>query len=142
MILDDNLVFYSEADMTETLTSQAVPLNMLWKPGRAEPVLIWVKAGNAAGGTSVTVKLQESDTESGSYTDVAGSSVTIPLATLQKDKNVYLRWLPAATAKQWLKLAVAKSGTFTAGVLSAAIVREDDQPYEEGLYIDAGTVVG
>ena len=34
------------------------------------------------------------------------------------------------------------TGTYTGGKLTAAIVREDDLPYEAGLYIDKGRVVG
>ena len=151
MILDDNLVFFAEHDLNDgNPTSAAVPLNMLWKAGRAEPVLIWLKAGNAAGGTNIAVKLTASDTQSGTYDDVPGSSITIPLAEMQKNKNIYLRWLPRSagdttsnnTRPQWFKLSVTKTGTFSDGsLISAAIVREDDLPYEPGLYIEKGQVV-
>lgn len=143
MILDDNLVFFDRASLASTVTSAAVPLTSLMKPGRAEPICVFVKVNETgAGGTSIAVKLQESDTESGSYTDVAGSSETILTAALVKDSKVYLRWLPGGVKKQWLKCSVTATGTYTAGKITAAIVREDDQPYEAGMFIDKGAVVG
>lgn len=151
MILDDNLVFFAEHDLNDgNPTSAAVPLNMLWKAGRAEPICIWVKAGNAAGGTSIAIQLTGSDAESGTYDNI-GPSVTVALAEMQKNKNIYLRFVPRMagdtttnnTRPQWFKLAVTKTGSFSDGsMLSAAIVREDDLPYEAGLYIDKGVVIG
>lgn len=143
MILDDNLVFFDGAALTGTVTSAAVPLTSLFKPGKAEPIPVWVKCTETAtGGTSIAIKLTEADTESGEYSDVAGSSETVLLAALTKDAKIYLRWLPGSVKKQWLKVAVTKTGDFTAGKLTAAIVREDEQPYEAGMYIDKGVVVG
>lgn len=143
MILDDNLIFFEDGALASGITSAAVPLNSLKKPGRAEPICVFCKVTEAgAGGTSIAVKLQECDTESGTYTDVAGSSETILTAALVKGAKVYLRWLPGAVKKNWLKVAVTATGTYTGGKLTAAIVRENDLPYEAGLYIDKGRVVG
>ena len=143
MLLDDNLIFFEDAALSGSIASAPVPLTSLKKPGRAEPICVCCRVMETAqGGTSLTLKLQESDTETGTYADVAGSSETIPAAALTKGNKVYLRWLPGAVAKSWLKCAVTASGTFTAGKLTCAIVREDDQPYEAGLYIDKGQVVG
>ena len=44
--------------------------------------------------------------------------------------------------KSWLKMVATPTGTFTAGKVFAAVVREDDQPWEAGMYIDAGVVKG
>lgn len=144
MILDDNLVFFDRASLGSAVTSAAVPLNSLFKPGKAEPICVFCKCNEtAATGTSITLKLTEADSESGEYTDVPGSSETILTAALVKDAKIYLRWLPGAVKKQWLKVDVTLTGsTFTAGKITAAIVREDEQPYQAGMYIDKGVTVG
>jgi hypothetical protein len=144
MLLDDNLIFFEKASLGSAVTSAAVPLNSLFKPGKAEPICVFCKVNEtAATGTSITLKLQEADSEAGDYSDVPGSSETILTAALVKDAKVYLRWLPAGVKKQWLKMNVTLTGsTFTAGKITAAIVREDEQPYQAGMYIDKGAVIG
>ena len=144
MILDDNLIFCDRAPLSSAVTSAAVPLNSLYKPGRAEPICVFAMCNEtAATGTSITLKLQEADSEAGDYSDVAGSSETILTAALVKGAKIYLRWLPGSVTKQWLKLHVTLTGsTFTAGKITAAVVREDDLPYVTGMYIDKGAVVG
>ncbi len=143
MILDDNLIFFDRASLGSAVSSAAVPLNSLFKPGKAEPIAVFVKVNEtAATGTSITLKLQEADTEAGDYSDVPGSSETILTAALVKDAKIYQRFLPAGVTKQWLKISVTATGTYTAGKVTAAIVREDEQPYEAGMYIDKGTVQG
>lgn len=144
MILDDNLVFFDRASLGSAVTSAAVPLNSLMKPGRAEPICVFCMVNQtAATGTSVTLKLQEADSEAGDYSDVAGSSETILTAALVKGAKIYLRWLPGNVTKQWLKVDVTLTGsTFTAGKITAAIVREDELPYVTGMYIDKGVTVG
>ena len=144
MILDDNLVFFDRASLGSAVTSAAIPLNSLFKPGKAEPICVFCKVNEtAATGTSITLKLQEADSEAGDYSDVPGTSETILTAALVKDAKVWLRWLPGSVTKQWLKVNVTLTGsTFTAGKITAAIVREDEQPYQAGMYIDKGVTVG
>ena len=144
MILDDNLVFFDKASLGSAVTSAAVPLTSLMKPGKAEPICVFCKVNQtAATGTSITLKLQEADSEAGDYSDVPGTSETILTAALVKDAKVWLRWLPGAVTKQWLKVDVTLTGsTFTAGKITCAIAREDEQPYQAGMYIDKGAVVG
>lgn len=141
MILDSNCVSIDDQAITSSaVTGNAVPLNMFWKPGRQDPICVMVKGHGFLGGTSITFKVTECDTATGTFTDVPGSSETVLLADLQKGGNLALRFLPTKTAKQWIKIVATPSGTFTAGKLTAAVVREDDLPYEDGLYIDGGVV--
>ena len=144
MILDDNLIFCEDASLGSAVTSNAVPLTSLMKPGQAEPICVWGKCTQtAATGTSITIKLTQADSEAGDYSDVPGSSETILTAALVKGARIYLRWLPGAVTKQWLKVDVTLTGsTFTAGKITLAIAREDEQPYGTGMYIDKGAVVG
>ena len=142
MILDSNCVSIDDQAITSSaVTGNAVPLNMFWKPGRQDPICVAIKGSAFAGGTSITFKVTECDTATGTFTDVPGS-VTVALADLQKGGNLAFRYLPTKTAKQWIKIVATPTGTFTAGKLTAAVVREDDLPYEAGMYINKGAVVG
>lgn len=73
----------------------------------------------AAGGTSLVFKVQGCDTENGTYTDLAVSP-SVLLADLTVGKVVSVP-IPAGYNKKYLKAVVAKTGTFTAGVVSAQI---------------------
>lgn len=143
MIIDSNLVFFDSAEI-KTATSDAVALNSMLKPGKTNrPIPLCIKLlGDPTGVTSLALKLTEADSEKGSYTDVPGSSVTITTADIKPGKVVVLRYLPAATAKPWLKLSATVAGSASEGKLFAAVVREDELAYEAGMYIDKGVVVG
>lgn len=145
MIIDSNLVSLDSVAVTSSaVTGSAIALTSFLKPGRMEPIPICAKVvgEDFAGGTSITFKLTQSDTESGTYTDVPGSSVTKVLADLAVGKSVGWRFLPSGSSKPWLKMVATPSGTFTAGKVFGAIVREDDLPYEADMYFDKGVKVG
>lgn len=145
MLLDANLISLDSAAVTSSaVTGSAVPLTSFLIPGREEPIPICAKVVGAdfAGGTSITFKLTQSDTQDGTYTDVPASSVTVALADLKAGKTIGWRFLPRGVSKPWLKIVATPTGTFTAGKVFGAVVREDDLPYEAGMYIDKGVVVG
>jgi len=144
MIFDDNLISIDNVALSSgSPTSVAIPLTSLKIPGREEPICCVVKmTEGATGGTSVAIKIQQADTQSGAYSDVAGSSVTVASSAMTKGANIYLRHLPKGVTKPWLKIVATVTGSFTAGKIIAAVVREDDLPYVAGQYIDKGRVVG
>lgn len=145
MLLDSNLILMDSTPILgAAVTGPAVALTSFLKPGREEPIPICAKVVGTgfAGGTSITFKLTQCATSDGTYTDVPGSSVTVALADLTVGKSIGWRFLPSGTSKQWLKMVATPTGTFTAGKIFGAIVREDDQPYEAGMYIDKGIVQG
>ena len=144
MLLDDNTVLLDHAPVLgDAVTSDAIALNALQFPGRAEPIPVCANVTESfAGGTSITFKLTQADSEGGTYADVPGSSVTVALANLTKGKALGWRFLPRGVGKPWLKMVATPSGTFTAGRVFAAVTREDDLPYEAGMYIDKGIVRG
>lgn len=144
MLIDSNAVLLdSKAVTSSAVTGDAVGLTSLMKPGRAEPILIATKVcEDFTGGTSITFKLTEGDTKTGSYSDVSGSAISVPVADLKAGKVIGWRILPTGVKKQWIKMVATPAGTFTAGSVFAAVVREEEQPYEEGMYIDAGVVKG
>lgn len=145
MLLDSNLILMDSTPVLgAAVTGPAVALTSFLIPGRAEPIPICAKVAGEdfAGGTSITFKLTQSDTEAGTYTDVPGSTVTVALDDLTVGKAIGWRFLPRGASKPWLKMVATPSGTFTAGKIFGAIVREDDLPYEAGMYIDKGVVQG
>jgi hypothetical protein len=143
MLLDDNLVSIDAKAIAATVTGDAVALTSIMKPGRVEPIPCCVMVNEAAaGGTSVTIKIQQADSAEGSFTDVPGSSVTVALADMIPGKNIGPRFLPAGVTKQWIKFVVTAAGTFTAGKVSAFVGREDEFLNEAGMYIDKGVVLG
>ena len=146
MIIDDNAVLIdAQAITSAAVTGNAVGLTSLMKPGRAEPIHVVAKVmgDDFAGGTSIEFKLQQGETEDDdSFEDVPGSSVTVLLADLTAGKSIGWRFLPPGVSKPWIKMVATPTGTFTAGAIFAAVVREEEQPYEAGMYIDAGMVKG
>lgn len=143
MIIDDNLVSIENKEIKEAITGDPVALTSFQKPGRMGPVPMLVQlTEDAAGGTSLTLKLQQSDDEKGAFADVPGSSMTVPLADMAMGKNIGWRYLPSGVTKPWFKVVVTPAGSFTAGKIFAAVVREELYPYSDGMYIDSGVTKG
>ena len=144
MILDDNLVF-TDGTLTSTGSSNPVALTSFHNPGKMDNLYIMIRCIEAfAGADSIAVKLQQSDTKDGSYTDVPGFGVT-----LSDDDGDFIQGaikgyfsLPSTVTKPWMKLHYTVTGTVIAGKIFAAITPYKDLPYEPGEYIDAGKVVG
>lgn len=142
MLIDSNLVFIDNKPVTAAITGEEVGLTSFLKPGREEPIPLMIKVTEAfAGGTSLSIKLQQANEKGGTYEDIPGASVTVLLADLTLGARVGWRFLPKAK-KPWLKMTATPTGSFTAGKLFAAVTREDELPYETGMYIDAGVVKG
>lgn len=145
MIIDSNLVSLDSVAVTgSAVTGSAIALDSFLDPGRMEPIPLCAKVvGEAfAGGTSLTFRITQSDTEDGAYADVPGSEVSVALADLTVGKSIGWRFLPRGVSKPWLKMVVTPTGTFTAGKVFGAVVREDDLPYEAGMFFDKGVNVG
>lgn len=145
MVIDSNLVLMDSTPILgAAVTGNAVPLTSFLKPGREEPIPICAKVVGTdfAGGTSITFKLTQCATSDGTYADVPGSSLTVALADLTVGKPIGWRHLPRGVTLPWLKMVATPTGTFTAGNVFAAIVREDALPMETGMYFDKGKNVG
>lgn len=137
MLLDDNNISINDCSLEETQTGDAIPLTSLLRPGRAEPVCVFIRATEkAAGGTSVALAIEHADKENGTFSTVATATVTT--AELVPGQLLGWRWLPPSVTKPWIRVKATPTGTFTAGKIFAAIVREDPQEYENGMYIDKG----
>lgn len=141
MLIDSNLVLV-EADLRgAVINGDPVALTSLTLPGKFDAIPMCFKASpDVAGGTKVTVKLQQSDTKEGVYADVNGSTFELTLAELKAGAKG-IKYVPRGVTKQWIKMIVTPTGSFSAGKVFAAVMREDDEPYEPGLYIKDGRVV-
>ena len=143
MLIDQSLVSIDGKSIASAITGEAIGLTSFFSPGREEPIPLCVKMlEEAKGGTSLTIKLQQADSESGSYEDVPGATITHALAELKAGTRLAWRFLPAAVSKSWLKVAVTPAGSFTAGKIFACILREDPEPYAQGMYLDGGKTQG
>lgn len=143
MIIDDTLVSI-DGEAIAAITGKAVPLTSLTRPGTNHapiPMTVLV-LGKPAGGTSVTLKLQQAEAEGGTFADVPGSTITVAVADIRPGLNMGWRYLPAAVDKPWIRVVVTPTGTFTAGRIFAAVLGEDEMPMREGMYASAGRIVG
>ena len=145
MLIDDNLVSIDHARLASgVITGEAVALTSLFKPGRHHgpiPVNV-VVSRDMAGGTQITLSLLQADSEDGSFVEVDGSELIVPVASIKPGMNIGWRYLPSGVTEQWIKIVATPGGSFTAGTIFAAIVREDEMPYTDGLYLDNGVSHG
>ncbi len=130
MIIDSHLILFEGA--VSTTTGAAIALTSLQCPGKVEPVLITTRfTENLAGATSVTLTLQQADSQTGTFSDVTGAQMTVPAADFVVGKRTGWRFLPRSVEKPWLRLKVAVTGSPTAGKLFCALSGFEDEPYEE-----------
>jgi hypothetical protein len=145
MFYDSLNMFSDQQAITATTDStKKVHLGGLKLAGKMDPIFIDIRVNEAFNNlTSLKVELQQADTEDGSYATVAGGDTgAIPLASLKAGYKFGLRILPRSVTKPWLKLVYTVVGTApTTGKVTAALVREEQDSYEAGQYIDKGRVI-
>ena len=145
MLIDSKNV-YSDSQASTATADSTNKVNVMSYLGRNQvgDAFITVKATAAFNNlTSLTIDLQTSDTENGTYASI--QSVTVPLANLTKGAKVTaFRVVPVAFVKPWSKIVYTVTGTApTTGAVFAALTREEDGlRYAAGLYIGKGIVKG
>lgn len=143
MLIDDKNVYSDSQSITATADSTNKVCAMA-QMGRLDvgDAFITVKVTEAFNNlTSLQVDLQQSDTESGSYTSV--QTMTLALASLTKGAFFGFRDLPRNLTKKWTKLVYTVTGSApSTGKIFAALTREEGRPYSAGLYINKGSVIG
>lgn len=146
MLIDSNAVLVEAELKGAAITGDPVGLTSLKIPGKFDCLPIYFSASpDIAGGTKITVKLQQADTKDGVYADVDGSTweaTTAQLQDISKGARVGIKWMPRSVTKPWVKMVVTPTGSYTKGKVFAAVTREDYEGYEPGLYIKGGKVVG
>ena len=110
-IIDANAILF-EGSLTADAVGNAVALNALKIPGRMEPMplrLSVTEAFDPAEVQSLTITMQEADSEDGPWTDVPGATVTVPNTAeapgLSLGARPYLRFVPQGLRKNRLRLA-------------------------------------
>ena len=92
MLIDDNCVSIESGSLLSAggVAGQPIALTGFSIPGRQAPIGICCRVlETAAGGTSITLTIRQSDTQMGSYTDAA--SLTVPLAELKAGARIGFR---------------------------------------------------
>ena len=142
-IIDRNSIFF-EGPLTANSTGNAVALTGLKIPGRMEPMPLRLSVTEAflpAETQSMTICMEESDSADGPWAAVAGAAVsitnTVESPGLALGARPYLRFLPQAARRGWLRLTFAVTPvagkTVTRGRIFAALTREEDLPYEPAI---------
>ena len=90
-----------------------------------------------AAAATLTVGVQDSDAEAGTYTTLA----TYTFPAVDKPGAVLAFALPQGAKKKFVRLAYTVTGATATGKLFAAVTRDTLQPYEAGQYVNAGKVV-
>lgn len=144
MILDNLNIFSDSQAITATADSTNKVNIGLVNVGKGDPLIFKVKVTEAFNNlTSLKAELFQCDTESGSYTAVPGANSTVLLAGLTVGADFGFRFLPRGVTKPWLKVTYTVTGTApTTGKVFAALLREEQDSYEAGQYIDKGVTVG
>lgn len=145
MFYDSLNIFSDSQAITATADStKKVHLGGVKIAGKGDPIFVECKVTQAFNNlTSLNAKLQQADTESGSYTDVPGGDFgTLLLAALAIGAKFGVRILPRGITKPWLKVVYTVVGTApTTGKVHTALVREEQDSYEAGQFIDKGKVI-
>ena len=141
-IIDRNAIFF-EGPLKAQATGPVVALTALTLPGRMEPmpVRISVTEGfDPAEVESLALVLEESataDAEATGWTAVPGAAWTAPGAALVAGARLGPRFLPQGVRASFLRLRLTptpKEGkTPGKGRIFAALMREDEQPWEAAL---------
>ncbi len=139
MILDSNAIL-CDGLPTSASSIKAVDTGFI-QAGRKNILFYFNVTEELKGGTSLHLSLYESDTKDGTYTAIIGSSFSLDSSSLTAGVKVPYKFLPQATKKRWIKLVVTPTGSFTAGSVLCALVREEEQEYVDGMYFDKGMLI-
>ncbi|MDE7242040.1 hypothetical protein [Desulfovibrio sp.] len=141
-IIDRNCIFF-EGALTGPATGSVVALTALALPGRMEPMPLRVsvtEAFDSAEVESLGLTLEEaaaSDAADADWKAVPGATWSIPGAALTLGARLGPRFLPQGVRESFLRLRLtpaAKDGkAIGKGRVFAALMREDEQPWEAAL---------
>ncbi len=141
-IIDRTCIFF-EGPLTGAVTGQPVALTSLTLPGRMEPMPLRISVTEAfepSEVASLALTLEEAasaDAAESGWTAVPGAAWTVPGAALILGARLGPRFLPQGVRESFLRLTltpVTKEGkTIGKGCIFAALMREDDLPWEPAL---------
>ena len=141
-IIDRNCIFF-EGPLTAPATGPVVALTALTLPGRMEPMPLRISVTEVfdpAEVASLGLTLEETasaDAADADWKAVPGAAWTVPGEALTLGSRLGPRFLPQGVRESFLRLTltpVAKEGkTLGKGRIFAALMREDEQPWEAAL---------
>lgn len=139
-IIDRTCIFF-EGPLAGAVTGDPVALTSLTLPGRMEPMPLRIsvtEAFEAAEVASLALTLEEAaSADAADWTAVPGAAWTVPGDALSLGARLGPRFLPQGVRESFLRLTltpVAKEGkTIGKGRIFAALMREDDLPWEPAL---------
>ena len=140
MLIDSNNISIDQADAAAAQTGVVIPLTSLLKPGREEPVCVYIRVSEqVCGGDGLTLKILQADKKDGEFAEAAKCEVKAE--DLLPGVPLGWRWLPPSVTKPWIKFVSEPKGEIEAGPkITCAVVREDPLDYEDGMYIDKGAL--
>ncbi len=139
MILDSNTIL-CDGLPTTAASIKAVDTGFI-QAGRKNILFYFNVTEELTGGTALNFSLHEADTKDGTYSEVSGSAFKLDSNTFSEGVKLPYKFLPPSTKKRWIKLVVSATGTFTAGSVLCALIREDEQEYVDGMYFDKGMLI-
>ena len=141
-IIDRNCIFF-EGPLTAPATGPVVALTALTLPGRMEPMPLRISVTEGfdpAEVESLGLTLEEAeapDAPEDGWKEVSGAQWTIPGEALSLGARLGPRFLPQGVRASFLRLrltpAVKEGRSIGRGRIFAALMREDEQPWEAAL---------
>ncbi|MDE7370307.1 MAG: hypothetical protein K2N07_00905 [Desulfovibrio sp.] len=139
-IIDRTCIFF-EGPLTGAVTGDPVALTSLTLPGRMEPMPLRISVTEAfepSEVASLALALEEAaSADAADWTAVSGAAWTVPGDALTLGARLGPRFLPQGVRASFLRLTltpVTKEGkTIGKGRIFAALMREDDLPWEPAL---------
>lgn len=145
MILDSSTILFDD-DISKHAQAPVVSLAGITIPGKLNPIplSLYVKSTLSGATTAVKIKLQQSDNGTSGWEDVPGGEWNILAKDYAKiGRVITAKYLPRAVEKPFIKIVMSADGggSLTSGKIFMALTRGDDEPYQDGLYIDKGKVL-
>lgn len=132
MIFDRQTLFSDAQAVTATAVSTntidlgPIATGRKRRVGLGEKIPVVIQVVEAfAGATSLTVSVQESDTESSGFADIA-TSVAVPVASLKPGYRFEIDVMPRNQSKRYIRLNYTVEGAATAGRVTAGVVLGDN----------------
>ena len=141
-IIDRNAIFF-EGPLTAEATGPVVALTSLTLPGRMEPMPVRISVTEGFDADEVETRglvleeAAEAGADASGWTAVPGASWTYLGSALTRGARLGPRFLPHGVRASFLRLALtpvpAAGKTLSRGRIFAALMREDEQPWEAAL---------
>lgn len=136
MIIDQFGVFFDDSAAAATMTSKVITVTPYVGRDDSMCITILAKGANTAA-LNFTVKVQQS-ANNATFADVETFTFTkadaLPVIKVVR--------LPLSVKEKYVRLTATVSGAVDGVKVFAGVTRDHFAPYDKGLYIDKGKVIG